>query len=118
MPIVSRRLEGLQHNRNGTVFAAFSAVDDKGRKYARSRSRFDNPDAAQAAMMAHDWRASISDNDIQDAVARVDSGGSTTLKSREYIRRLDREIMIEARENSRSGARLSRLQAALEAANG
>ena len=65
MPIVSRRIE-VQPTRNGTVFASFLAVDDLGRSWRRSRSRFADEAAAQTASDAHDWAPQILDADFSD----------------------------------------------------
>ena len=71
MPIVSRTLEGVQNNRNGTVFAAFLAVDDKGREWRRSRSRFADEAAATVASDAHNWTPQLISQDKQDLLVWV-----------------------------------------------
>ncbi len=69
MPIVSRQLESIQPSKAGTVFASFLAVDDQGREWRRSRSRFADEAAAQVALDAHDWTAQLQDVDFNDLLA-------------------------------------------------
>ncbi len=70
MPIVSRQLE-VQRTKGGTVFATFLAVDERGREWRRSRSRFANEAAAQAASDAFDWTAQLQGTDFQDLLVWV-----------------------------------------------
>ncbi len=65
MPIVTRTLE-IQPTAAGTVFASFLAVDDLGREWRRSRSRFADEAAAQAALDAFDWTVQLQDTDFND----------------------------------------------------
>lgn len=71
MPIVSRSLEGVQHMKNGTIFAAFLAVDAQGKEWRRSRSRFNNESAAEAASDAHNWTSQLQDVDFADLLLWV-----------------------------------------------
>ena len=65
MPISTRILE-VQPTRAGTVFASFLAVDELGREWRRSRARFADEAAAQAASDAHDWTVQLLDVDFAD----------------------------------------------------
>ncbi len=65
MPIATRTLE-VQPTAAGTIFASFLAVDELGREWRRSRARFANEAAAQAALDAHDWTAQLEDVDFED----------------------------------------------------
>ncbi len=65
MPIATRTLE-VQPTADGTVFASFLAVDGLGREWRRSRSRFADEAAAQAALDAFDWTVQLQDTDFND----------------------------------------------------
>ena len=99
MPIVSRTLEGVQNNRNGTVFAAFLAVDDKGREWRRSRARFADEAEAQAAGDAHEWGPQLRGREERDAVAFIEDGGDpdrflrSDLTQMQFRRRIIRRFM-------------------------
>lgn len=70
MPIVTRTLESIQPTKGG-VFASFLAVDDQGREWRRSRSRFVSEAAAQAALDTHDWGPQLESADFQDLLIWV-----------------------------------------------
>ena len=70
MPIANRQLE-IQPTADGTIFASFLAVDELGREWRRSRSRFANVAAAQVALDAHDWTTQLQDVDFGDLLAWV-----------------------------------------------
>ena len=99
MSIVSRRISDLQHNRNGTVFAAFLAVDDKGREWRRSRARFADEAEAQAAEAAHDWTPQLKDKEEADATEFIEDGGNpnsfprSDLTQTQFRRRIIRRFM-------------------------
>ncbi len=66
MPIATRTLGGLQQSSGGTVLASFLAVDDLGREWRRSRSRFADEAAAIVASDAFDWTAVLKNADFAD----------------------------------------------------
>ena len=70
MPIVSRQLESVQPS-SGGVLASFLAVDDQGREWRRSRSRFASEVAAQTALDTFDWISQLQDADFQDLLVWV-----------------------------------------------
>ncbi len=70
MPIATRTL-GIQPTADGTVFASFLAVDELGREWRRSRSRFADEVAAQTASDAYDWTLQLRDKDFQDLLVWV-----------------------------------------------
>lgn len=114
MPIVSRALEGVQHNRNGTVFACFLAVDNQGREWRRSRSRFVDEAEAQAAGDAHNWTLQLHDKEENDAVAFVEAGGDpnsfprSDLTLTQFRRRIMRRFMRgELRDSRRFMCRMA-----------
>ncbi len=70
MPILTRQLD-IQPTAAGPVFASFLAVDALGRGWRRSRSRFADEAAAQAASDAFDWTSQLKDVDFADLLAWV-----------------------------------------------
>ena len=76
MPITSRQLESVQPSQAGTVLASFLAVDEQGREWRRSRSRFADEVAAQTALDSFDWTAQLEDADFADLLAWVQAKNS------------------------------------------
>ena len=70
MPIVSRQLDSVQIS-GDTVLASFLAIDVKGREWRRSRSRFADEAAAQAASDAHDWTLQLKKVDFANLLIWV-----------------------------------------------
>ncbi len=108
MPIVSRRIEGLQHNLNGTVFASFVAVDDQDREWPRSRARYPDVATAQAALDDHDWSLQLRSREERDAVEFIEDGGNPNTFTRieltqiQFRRRIMRRFMRgDLRDNRR-----------------
>ncbi len=71
MPIINRQLESIQSSRAGTVLASFLAVDEQGREWRRSRSRFVDEAAAQTALNSFDWTVQLKDVDFADLLVWV-----------------------------------------------
>ncbi len=74
MPIVSRQFENVLKRRS-TILADWLAVDDQGREFRRSYSRFADEAAAQAALDAFDWTPQLKDHEEDRAVAFIEAGG-------------------------------------------
>ena len=70
MPIISRTLESIQQTTGG-IFAAWLCTDSLGREWRRSRARFTDEPAAQAAVDAFDWTVQLKDKDFQDLLVWV-----------------------------------------------
>ncbi len=70
MPIVTRTLESVQQITNG-VYANWLCGDAKGRAWRRSRMRFADEAAAQAAVEAFDWTPQLLNVDFQELLAWV-----------------------------------------------
>jgi len=70
MPIVSRQLESVQPSAGG-VLASFLAVDEQGREWRKSRSRFGSEAEAQTASDAFDWTGQLEDADFNDLLVWV-----------------------------------------------
>ncbi len=66
MPIDSLTLESVQPSGGGTVLASFLAIDARGRPLRRSRTRFANEAAANAALNAFDWTPELKGLDFDD----------------------------------------------------
>ncbi len=116
--IVSRKLESIQHTRNGTIFASFLAIDDKGREWRRSRSRFKNEREAQAGLDAYNWTPQIREKQLQDAQEDVEAGRFSSLNTRDYKQKLiDRLIEVQNELNNFVAIR-DRLKVALDVING
>ena len=65
MPIISRQLESVQPS-SGGVLASFLAVDNEGREWRRSRSRFNSETEAQTALDVFDWTVQLKSADFND----------------------------------------------------
>ena len=116
--IVSRKLESIQQCRAGTVFASFLAVDDNGREWRRSRSRFVNEVGAKAALDVYDWTVQIRQKELQDAQEDVEEGRLSSLNTQEYKQRLITRLK-EVRDRLNHYVLLrDRLKAALDRVNG
>ncbi len=74
--IVSRKLESIQQSHNGTIFASFLAIDDKGREWRRSRSRFVDETAAQTVLDAYDWTLQLQNRERVEIIQFVTEGNS------------------------------------------
>ncbi len=75
MPIVSRQLASIVKD-GSTVLASWVAVDDQGREFRRSYSRFADETAAQTALDAFDYTDQLRDHEEDRAVAFIEAGGS------------------------------------------
>ncbi len=81
------------------MFAVFVAVDDRGREWRRSRSRFADEAEAQAAGDAHDWDIQLRDHEERDAVQFITDGGDpnnfprSDLTQTQFRRKIMRKFM-------------------------
>ncbi len=115
--IISRTLD-IQPCRDGTIFASFSVIDDKGGTWRRSRSRFMNEAEAQTALDAYDWTPQIRDKQLQDAQEDVEAGKLSSLTTVKYKRRLV-ERLAEVQDRLQHYIVLQdRLKSALDRTNG
>ncbi len=116
--IVRRALASIQHTRDGTILASFLAIDDKGREWRRSRSRFANEAEAQAASNAFDWNPQLRQKELADSQENVESGKLSSLRGEDYKQRLTERLReIQNRLNDYIVVR-DRLQAELDRVNG
>jgi hypothetical protein len=76
MPIVSRQLESVQPSA-GSILASWLAIDDRGREWRRSRSRFASEAVAQTALDAFDWTIQLKDADFADLLVWVQAKNSS-----------------------------------------
>ncbi len=73
MPIVDRSITTAP-SAAGTIMASFLAIDGTGREWRRSRSRFANIAAAEAASDAYDWTSQLENLELQRATEAIGSG--------------------------------------------
>ncbi len=116
--IVRRTLTSIQHCRNGTIFASFLAIDDKGREWRRSRSRFKNKAEAQTALEAYDWIPQLKAKQIQDSQEDIESGKLSSLTTIDFKLLLTKRLRDVTDELDHSVVIKNRLQAALDRING
>lgn len=74
MAIVTRELEEVQSTTGG-VWASWRAVDEQGREWRRSRSRYADQTAAQTALDAYDWLPELRDAEADELFEFVRNGG-------------------------------------------